>query len=104
MPDQDLVPTRRPSVHFEILDDEAVVYDRQGKRAVYLSETATLIWQMCDGDRTIDEIRMILSVQYPESASRIAGDVNEAIEHMSAERIIVLKNPGAEPSEVSSPT
>lgn len=99
-----MVPTHREGVYSEVLDDEAVVYDRNRKRAVYLSETATLIWHLCDGKRTIEDISMLLIAEYPESASQIESDINDAIAHMSRERILVLIDPAPQQSEADAQT
>lgn len=93
MPDLHLVPAQREGLFSEVLEDEAVVYDRGRKRAVYLSETATVIWHLCDGKRSIEDILKLLSAEYPEAAQQIESDVNEAIAHMSGERIIILQDP-----------
>ena len=56
MTDVSKIPAQRAGVRFEELDGEAVVYDRVGKRATYLNDTAVVIWKLCDGTRTINDI------------------------------------------------
>lgn len=102
MPDPHMVPTHSEAVYSEVLDDEAVVYDRHRKRTVYLSETATLIWHLCDGKRTIEDILTLLIAEYPEFASQIESDITDAIAHMSSARIIVLKDPASQPSQADA--
>ncbi len=71
MVDLSQAPRPRAGMRFEELDDEAVVYDRQGKRATYLNETAAVIWKLCDGARSVREIAVILAGEFPESAAAI---------------------------------
>lgn len=63
----------------ERLDGEVTVYHPTLTTAVYLNETGALIWELCDGRRTISDIIEVLSQQYPESAVQIETDVRELI-------------------------
>ena len=58
--------------------------------AIYLSESATVIWRLCDGQRTIEDMRAILAKEYPEAASEIEVDISQAIDQMTSARVIVL--------------
>ena len=93
MADVTKAPVPRAGVRFEELEGEAVVYDRAGKRATYLNDTATIIWKLCDGNRTVPEIVAILAQEYPESAGQIASDVQESIDSLVRERAIVFVEP-----------
>jgi hypothetical protein len=84
------IPVPRAGVRFEELDGEAVVYDRSGKRASYLNETATVIWKLCNGTNTVPDIVAVLAKEYPEDATGIANDVHETIERLVQERLVVF--------------
>lgn len=101
MPDPGTTPAHRPGVRFEELDGEAVVYDRVGKRAIYLNETATVVWKLCNGRRTVADISTLLSKEYPESAADIESDVSEAIDRMAAARVVTLAR--RSPKEAEKP-
>lgn len=90
MPDDSLTPTPRAGVRFEEMDGEAVVYDRGGKKAIYLSESATVIWKLCDGQRSVGEIVATLAREYPEAATEIAADVSGAVDRMVAAQVLRL--------------
>ncbi len=47
---------------------------------IYCNQTGALIWRLCDGTRTVDEITEILSAAYPEARDTIATDVPETIQ------------------------
>lgn len=68
MPDPNLVPVHRAGVYVEEVDNEAVVYSRTGKRAIYLNETATIVWKLCNGERTVPEIAALLAREHPAAA------------------------------------
>jgi hypothetical protein len=90
MTDRSDIPVPRAGVRFEELEGEAVVYDRSGKRATYLNDTATVIWKLCNGTSTITDIIEMLAKEYPENVASIASDVDETINRLVAERLIVF--------------
>jgi hypothetical protein len=54
-------------------------------KAIHLNETATVIWKLCDGSRTVQEIIDLLKKEYPGSELAVATDVREAIELLVSE-------------------
>ena len=101
MADPQLKPVPRAGVRFEELDGEAVVYDRSGHKAIYLNETANVVWQLCDGQRTVAEIAALLAKEFPEAAAEIESDVSDAVDSMVAARVMTLSAPKSAPPEAS---
>lgn len=62
-------PRQHPDVLQATLDDEILVYHPAGMTAFALNETASVIWQLCDGERPVAEIVEILQQAYPEAAA-----------------------------------
>ena len=91
MIDLTLTPVQRDGVRLEEIDDETVVYERSGRRATYLNETATVIWKLCDGERTGTDILALLKNEFPEAAAEIERDVSDAIGNMAAARVLTLE-------------
>src|SRR6266513_2446331 len=52
---------RKQGLLVETLPDEVLVYDLERKKAHCLNQTAALIWQLCDGQRSVSEIARALS-------------------------------------------
>lgn len=52
---------RKEGLLVETLPDEVLVYDLDRKKAHCLNQTAALIWQHCDGHRSVSEIALALS-------------------------------------------
>jgi hypothetical protein len=102
MPDLRLAPVHRAGVYFEQIDNEAVVYGRTGRRAIHLNETATVVWKLCDGERTVADIAVLLAREYPESVDEIADSVSRAVDEMVAARMMSLAEPLAT-GETKSP-
>jgi hypothetical protein len=71
----DPVPRRRERYTVEWMDNEALIYRRPANMAIYLNETATVIWHLCDGARTVKEIIDILVDAYPDAAADVRADV-----------------------------
>ena len=75
----------------ERIDGEITVYHPTLTTAVYLNETGALIWELCDGKRTILDIIEALSEQYPESRTQIETDVKTLITQLIERDIGELK-------------
>jgi hypothetical protein len=76
----DCKPKRNPALHAETMDDELLLYDPSGSRIVQLSSTAALIWQLCDGQRTVEDMISLLQAAYPDAAESIALDVPDMLD------------------------
>ncbi len=46
-------PVRTPTALWRVLDGCAVIFHEETGRAFALNETATRIWEMCDGSRSV---------------------------------------------------
>jgi len=44
------------------------------------NQTASLIWQLCDGEHSVAEITQLLSDAYPEAVDSIPDDVAATLE------------------------
>jgi len=91
----DTVPIPRKGFLLEELDGETLLYRHELKQMIYLSESAALVWKLCDGERTAQEIVKILSDAYPESGDIVAADVADALESLVREGALHLtRQPG----------
>ena len=61
------VPKQVSGFHCERMGGELLLHNPAGTKVLYLNETAALIWQLCDGQRTTDEVRELLRGSFPES-------------------------------------
>jgi hypothetical protein len=78
----DPVPAPRGRHVIEEIDHESLIYRRPTKAAIYLNETATVIWKLCDGSRTVQEIIAILVESFPDAAEDVRADVKETIDEL----------------------
>ena len=71
---------RKDDYRLEKVDGELLLYHPGSTKILYCNETASLIWQLCDGTRGEKEIAGTLGEAYPEAAERIAADVRETVQ------------------------
>lgn len=62
---------RRERLLMEAIGDELVVYDLQRHRVHQLNHTAALIWQSCDGHKTVAELTKGLHDQLSPAVSEV---------------------------------
>jgi hypothetical protein len=72
-------PRPKPDYRLEKLDQEVLLYHPASTKALYLSETASLIWSLCDGHRTTGQIVELLTEAFPEEAGTIGGEVEATL-------------------------
>jgi hypothetical protein len=72
-------PRQVPGYQMEMLDGEMVLFHPTSLSILHSNSSAALIWQLCDGKRTVAEIIELLSAAYPESATEIPTDVYDTL-------------------------
>ena len=72
-------PRQKPDYRLEMIDDELLLYHPGKTKILYCSQTASLIWHLCDGQRTGQEIVALLSAAFPEAAETVAADVEATL-------------------------
>jgi hypothetical protein len=73
-------PQRKPDYRLEMIDDELLLFHPGETKILYCNQTASLIWQLCDGQHTVEEITALLSDAFPEAADTIAADVEATLQ------------------------
>jgi hypothetical protein len=72
-------PRQRSGYRLEAIDGELLLYHPEQTQILYCSQTASLIWHLCDGRRTGGEIAELLSQAFPEAAETIPADVDATL-------------------------
>lgn len=81
----------KPDFFLERLDEEIVVYHPSLTTSIYLNETGALVWQLCDGQRSVGQIVEILVGMYPESADRIGPEVCALVASLVDRQVALLR-------------
>jgi hypothetical protein len=80
---------RKDDYRLEEVDGELLLYHPGSTKILYCNETASLIWQLCDGTRGEEEIVSTLSEAYPDAGDAVAEDVkatlHQFLEHQALE-------------------
>lgn len=62
---------RRERLVVEAVGDELVIYDLQRHRVHQLNRTAALLWQRCDGQKTVTELKRILQEELNPAVNEV---------------------------------
>lgn len=83
-------PRAREEVVFRPLSREWVLYDPATSRLHVLNVTAALVWQLCDGetslDRMVEEVSRVLDA--PPEPERVRADVQEVLGRFEREGLL----------------
>jgi hypothetical protein len=86
-----LVPTPVDGYQIETLEGEIVLFHPARNVIIHGNQTSALIWHLCDGVRTVDEIVEILSAAYPEAHQEVRDDVPVAIQKLVSQGALEAK-------------
>lgn len=84
------IPCPNSDFNLEEIDNELLLYHPARTRAVYLNQTAALVWQLCDTERSVAEIVSLLAEHYPDS-NNISKDVEDTLKQLSDNGAIDIK-------------
>src|SRR5262245_39573191 len=83
-------PQQRHDVLHTTLDDEILIYGQDRMIAFALNQTAAVIWQLCDGERTVADIITMLQEAYPDQAATMPHEVDECLLDLLSHGVIRL--------------
>jgi len=77
------IPRHVADFKLQVLDGEAVIFHPASKKVVHASPSAALIWELCDGQRSVEQIIELLGGEYPGSLAEIEQDVPDTLKLFS---------------------
>jgi pyrroloquinoline quinone biosynthesis protein D len=75
-------PRRRADIVLQDVGGEAILIDPKTDEAHVLNGSAARLWQLCDGERSIDEIAAEFGALYELSAADVIDDVREVVDDL----------------------
>jgi pyrroloquinoline quinone biosynthesis protein D len=74
---------------WEEMDGQVLLYRVGAHKAVHLNDSAALIWKLCDGSRTLNDVIGVLSDTYPDMREAIAADVRSGARMLLTEGALI---------------
>lgn len=81
-------PRRVGRVAQHEIDGEIVLYDPKRNRVHTLNPTAAVIWQLCDGSRTIDQLADDMAILYGMDLSLIKRDLSQVLREFETSHLL----------------
>ena len=83
-------PQQAPDYKLESIDDELLLFHPSQTTIIYCNSTASLVWQLCDGERTVADIIHLLKEAYPEAKDLLIGDIQTSLNQFAQQGAIRL--------------
>jgi Coenzyme PQQ synthesis protein D (PqqD) len=76
-------PQQSSDYRLEIMDGELLLFHPAQTTIISSNSMASLIWQLCDGRRTTQEVINLLQAAYPEAKATIAAEVEVTLRQLA---------------------
>ncbi len=86
-------PAKCDGIRAHRSDGEAVLYDEQSKTTYHLNETAFLLWDACDGTRTLGDLASMLSDRYEVAEAIGQDDVDQIAAFLAKVKLVTAEVP-----------
>ena len=82
-------PRTRDDLTFVELDGEGVIYDEANGTLHHLNPSAAIVWSLCDGTGTADDIAAAVADAFDLEGSTVLGQVREVLAVFAESGLIV---------------
>ena len=86
-----MTPRHRTDLVARLLEDETLILDSVAGRIHQLNATAGLIWQSCDGSRSVPDIVALVAEQFAETPQRVLPDVLDALRELEERGLLATQ-------------
>jgi hypothetical protein len=84
-------PHRRPGLQLRVSGDEAVLLDPSSEAVHVLNDTALALWQLCDGETTVEEMVVAAVGLFDAQERRLERDVLDALDAMASRDLVDVR-------------
>ena len=91
-------PQRREDNTWRDIGGEVVIMDEDGIQVCLLNKTATMIWTLADGTRTVEEIAESICQRFEISIQEAVADIQEFSAQLLEARLVELRRQSIEAS------
>lgn len=81
-------PTKAAALEITEVDDGLVIYQGSPERVHYLNRTAAVVFELCTGESSDDEITTVIADAFALDAPP-ASEVARCLEHLRREGLVV---------------
>lgn len=87
------IPVHRPELIWQTVDNELVIVSPAQGKVRALNELGATVWQMIDGEQTINQICINLSAAYTDTPiDQIEADLQEFITDLDSRNLITWQS------------
>lgn len=72
----------------EQMDEDSLLFNPQTGTTLHLNPPSAMVWQMCDGGRSVEQLIADLTEAFPEQAKQIPDDVATALAELQNRGVI----------------
>lgn len=82
-------PTRKKGIVGQDLGSEMLLYDAADEVIHVLNRTAQLIWHLCDGRHTVQEIEQAIRARFcVDEGQRVTQDIRQTLEDLAVKGLL----------------
>ena len=82
-------PVRRPEIIVKEVGSETLLYSNHAGAIHILNPTAELIWQLCDGNHTLEDMEREITSKFSIDAGYdIMKDIKQALENFNEKELL----------------
>jgi len=81
-------PKQKSDYYLEAFNDELLLYHPGNNKIYQLNGTTALIWQLCNGRRTVAEIVDLLADAYPMASTVLVRETDTMIQQLATQGVI----------------
>ena len=74
----------------EKMDDDTLLYNPATTTTLHLNASSALVWELCTGENSVQQIIDALQSRFPGQSEQIAGDVEDAIRQLHTQGVLQL--------------
>lgn len=88
MPNSDIY-THAEDCLIEDMDGESLLYHPGTTTTLHLNQPSLLVWNLCDGERSVQDVITTLQEAFPDQNEQIAEDVVDVITELREKKVLV---------------
>ena len=74
----------------EELDGESLVYNPEQATTIHLDGPASLIWQLCTGENSVEDMISLVGEHFPEQAEQVRVDIVDTVAGLAKKNFLQL--------------